>query len=123
MTFPFVNRKKRLVFCRRSNQMNRPIKQSFKNYFLGDLSPEDEFDFLVKCFESDESAEKYEIERDDLIESYLDDDLSARDRKKFERHFLSFCCHQEHFYFLKLLRQILNENEKLAELAQQAAVK
>lgn len=82
-------------------------EKSIWNYLLGRTPATEEFDFLLEVFGSDESAELYEMVRDDLIEEYLRGNLSTRDRVSFENHFLENPLHRDLLKFSKMLRELL----------------
>lgn len=93
--------------------MKSVTNKAIINYLLGKPAPHSEDDFLAECFSSDETAERFEMVRDALIESYLRGDLPAEDRKQFENHFLSDPQNLELIDFSKKLRGHLAENKQL----------
>ena len=92
-------------------------KKEIWDCLLGKYDAEKESDFLAMCFSNDKNTEKYEIVREDLIESYLRGILSQEEKKLFEENFLKDTHHRELVGFAKTLRNRLSENKQLAEIA------
>jgi hypothetical protein len=97
--------------------MEEITNKTIFDFLLGKMSEKNEPDFLGKCFDNDEHAEKYEMVRDSLIESYLKGRLTTEDRQRFETHFLSDPYHQELLEFSRTIRTNLKKNSHLERLA------
>jgi CHAT domain-containing protein len=77
----------------------------FKNYFLGNLSEEEIAETEMQILADQEFAETMEIVETDLIEEYLDGELSADDRKSFEEKYLTCEPRLKKVEFLKSVKK------------------
>jgi CHAT domain-containing protein len=77
----------------------------FKNYFLGNLSEEEIAETEMQILADQEFAETMEIVETDLIEEYLDSELSADDRKSFEEKYLTCEPRLKKVEFLKSVKK------------------
>jgi hypothetical protein len=60
------------------------ISEQVKQYLLGTLSPEEKSRFEEKYFDDDKLFEEIEIVEDELIDAYVREELSTRDRERFK---------------------------------------
>jgi len=60
------------------------ISEQVKQYLLGTLSPEEKSRFEEKYFDDDKLFEEIEIVEDELIDAYVREELSPRDRERFK---------------------------------------
>lgn len=60
------------------------INEQVKQYLLGMLSPEEKSRFEERYFDDDKLFEEIEIAEDELIDAYVREELSPRDRERFK---------------------------------------
>ena len=65
-----------------------------RRYLLGEASEEESASLEQEYFERQEALERIEAAEDDLIEDYLAGQLTAADRERFERGYLSAPAHR-----------------------------
>lgn len=94
--------------------MKNITKQAIIDYLLGKMPKEQQDDFLANCFSNDANVQKYELERENLVENYLRGRLSKEDEILFNDHFLKHPYHKELFEFSRSLRTQLKDNKELA---------
>lgn len=80
-------------------------------YLLGRMAEDETFDFEEICFGDDIFAEELEAIREELIDRYLQKDLSAEDRRDFENYFLASPHHREKFEFSKSLSETFSKKK------------
>jgi cell division protein FtsB len=73
---------------RREVEQEIPTKESMIRFLLGDLSPDEQEGMEITLFD-EEVFDKYLGIEIELIEKYLDDQLSSRDSELFERNYLT----------------------------------
>jgi anti-sigma factor RsiW len=76
-------------------------EQKVVSYLLGKLTPEECLDLEERLFTDDELNEELAASADDLIHAYLDGQLSAEDRARFEAHFLASPRRRERVVFVR----------------------
>jgi hypothetical protein len=103
--------------------MESVTNKEILDYLLGKSKIENDDNFLAICFSTDENAEKFEMVREDLVESYLSGQLSKENRLQFETYFLKDEQNLEFFEFAKNLREHLKENRQLEVTALSSMVK
>ena len=57
-----------------------------RRYLLGDVEEDEACDIGERMLLEDDYLDKVERSEDELIEDYLDDALSAEERRRFENH-------------------------------------
>ncbi len=72
-------------------------------YLLGRMAEDEILDFDEVCFADDACAEELEAIREELIDRYLQKDLSVSDRRDFENYFLVSPHHRKKLEFSKSL--------------------
>jgi hypothetical protein len=90
-------------------------QSQFKSYFLGNLSAEEIDSVELQILESQEFAESLEIAETDLIEEYLDGELSAKDQKAFEENYLTCESRLQKVEFLKSVKKFAKSQNTLNE--------
>lgn len=64
-------------------------EKQITQYFLGDLPEEEKIRLEERFFTDDQCFERVLAIEDDLIDTYVRDELSPSERQRFERHFLA----------------------------------
>lgn len=81
-----------------------------RKYLLGDIKAEDERRKIEeRLMLNEDYFEEILIEEEELIQDYVDGQLSAKERQSFERHF--FICEerQQKIRLAQVLRRYINE--------------
>src|SRR4029450_11495709 len=76
-------------------------EQKVVSYLLGKLPPKEVLEWEERLFTDDELNEELAASADDLIHAYLDGQLSAEDRARFEAHFLASPRRRERVVFVR----------------------
>lgn len=79
------------------------------NYLLGAMTEEAQAEFEMRYFADDELFEQLMIVKEELLDAYARDQLSASERARFERHFLNSPQGRAQVSFAHALRQSLSE--------------
>jgi tetratricopeptide (TPR) repeat protein len=82
------------------------------SYLLGELEEDDRRQVEERLFTSDEYFDLLLVSEDDLIDDYVKSRLSAREREKFETHFLSTPERRERLRFAMAFRQHIEREDK-----------
>src|SRR5438552_17421442 len=80
-----------------------------RKYLLGDITQEDQEQIEQRLLIDEEFGEKLSMARTEMVDAYVAADLSAKEREKFEKHFLST---PEHVQTVKIARAL---NRRLEE--------
>ncbi len=97
-------------------QITESERQSTVRYLLGMMTDAERSAFEGSHFTSDRAVETLEAVRDELIEEYLDGNLSPADYERFENYFLVSPHHLRKVEFTKSLREIVAETARPANL-------
>lgn len=81
-------------------------------YLLGELSEQEQLQFEGKYFGDDDWFEQLLAIEDELIDDYVQGQLSQRERERFEKYFLTTPQHRERVEFAKALQQYAAEEQK-----------
>ncbi|MDQ3255578.1 MAG: hypothetical protein M3R15_17045 [Acidobacteriota bacterium] len=84
-------------------------EQLFVRYLLGELTEDEQSSFEGRHFNDPHSVELLEVVRDDLIDAYLDDQLSPHDRERFENYFLASPHHAQKLAFAESFKNVLSD--------------
>ncbi len=87
----------------------------FKNYLLGNLSEDEIAETEMQILADQEFAENMEIVETDLIEEYLDGELSANDQKSFEENYLNCEPRLKKVEFLKSVKKFAESQSPAKE--------
>src|SRR5207248_11272423 len=68
---------------------NPEIQGNIKKYLLGQLAGEDLAEIEQRVLTDDESHEEVQIMEDELVDEYVNSELSADERRLFEKNFLA----------------------------------
>lgn len=85
--------------------------EGIRKYLLGNLSEEEQLAIEEQLFTDEATLEQHEIVEEDLIDDYLNEELSKDDRIKFEQRFLSTPERKEQVLFARSLRQYIKDSE------------
>lgn len=88
-------------------QITESERQSAIRYLLGAMTDAERSDFEGSSFSRDHSVEVLEAVRDELIDEYLDGELSPADRERFENYFLISPHHLRKVEFTRSLREVV----------------
>jgi anti-sigma-K factor RskA len=81
-----------------------------RRYLLGNIQVEDERRKIEKrLMLDDDYFEEILIEEDELIQDYVDDQLSTDERRRFEKHFFISEERRDKIKFARALRRYINE--------------
>jgi hypothetical protein len=84
---------------------------TLKRYMLGELDHEEQQRLEREIMTDNHTFEQLSVAEDELVEEYLEGSLSAREREKFEKHFLSTPKHREELRLAKALRRYVVEKK------------
>lgn len=70
-------------------KQNAEHEPELRTYLLGGLMPEDALSVEARLFLEDDYSKFLKAAEDDLVDDYVNGELTSEDREKFERHFLS----------------------------------
>jgi len=90
-------------------QITESERQSAVRYLLGAMTDAERSAFEESGFSNDRSVEMLEAVRDELIDEYLDGNLSPADRARFENYFLISPHHLRKVEFTRSIREIVAE--------------
>jgi phosphoribosyl-dephospho-CoA transferase len=98
--------------------MNPDVKNesTLKRYLLGQLDQEEQERLEREIMTDNDTFEQLSAAEDELVEEYLEDSLSARDREKFERHFLSTPERRQELTLAKALRRYVAEKKNASKV-------
>ena len=85
--------------------------QAAVDYLLGDLPDPDQAVLEKRVLESGQALEQVSIVEDELIDEYLQSELSGPERERFEREYLSSPTHRERLDFARALREQLSARQ------------
>src|SRR5438132_13856314 len=74
-----------------------------RKYLLRDISQEDQEQIEMRLLIDEEFSERLSMTRTEIVDDYVAANLSAKERKKFEKHFLST---PEHFQMVEIARAL-----------------
>ncbi len=77
------------------------------DYFLGKLSAEREQQIEKQFFDNDQLFDCLQAVKEELIDCYLHEQLSAEDRQLFEKNFLGSPAHRQQVQFARSLMQTI----------------
>lgn len=81
-----------------------------RKYLLGNIQVEDERRKIEeRLMLDDDYFEELLMQEDELIQDYVDDQLSTDERQKFEKHFLISEERRDKIRFARALRRYINE--------------
>jgi tetratricopeptide (TPR) repeat protein len=87
-------------------------QKEIKNYLLGFVSLDEGMEQIEKRMLTDEKYFKQMLSvEDELIQDYVDGELSEKDKKAFERHLLSSQENRNNVRFSRALRKYVNSRE------------
>lgn len=89
-------------------------------YLLGELSQDEQVRVEDRLFTDDEYFEQLEAIREELADDYARGDLSARERERFERQFLTSTQGRQDVQFAKALAVVLGESETRSPVSSSA---
>jgi hypothetical protein len=82
-------------------------------YLLGELPEEKQARFEERFFLDDEYFEQLLVVKDELIDDYVQGNLSTHEREKFERHFLTAPWGQQEVELTKMLMRKVTDVESI----------
>ena len=83
-----------------------------RKYLLGDIQAENERRKIEeRLMLDDDYFEEIEIQEDELIQDYVDDQLGTDERQRFEKHFLISEERWNKVKFARALRRYINEHQ------------
>lgn len=80
-------------------------EELFRRYLLGMLEQEEEYRLEERLLSDTEYFDELLMAEDELVDDYIDGELSERAREKFEHHFLSTFERQQKLSFAKALKR------------------
>jgi hypothetical protein len=86
-----------------------PEVLQLKRYLLGDLAEEQRGEYDLRILRDDEFGITVEFAEEDLIEQYLDHELTKNEMQKFENHFLSSPSRIQQFEVSRQLRHYAHD--------------
>lgn len=86
-------------------------QSKLRRYILNDIDGDERSEIEERLLADDEYFEGVLIAEESLIQDYADDRLDARDRERFEKHFLSSEENRRKLRFARALRKYVNESE------------
>ncbi|HEX5705178.1 MAG TPA: hypothetical protein VFX97_18405 [Pyrinomonadaceae bacterium] len=98
-------------------ETNETQRQTIRDYLLGDLVGEQQTQFEERLLASDTVYEELVMIEDELIDEYLHEGLSARERESFESHFLAAPEHQEKLRFARTFTKYVTAEGPKYQLA------
>lgn len=87
-------------------------EMKFKSYLLGTASEEERNVIDRTILTNDEEFEQLLSAEDDLIEAFLQDELTATERRQFDQFFLTDPDHQQRLRFITSLHRYANDPTK-----------
>lgn len=88
-----------------------------RKYLLGNIQVEDERRKIEeRLMLEDDFFEELSIQEDELIQDYVDNQLSADERRRFEKHFFISEERRDNIKFARALRRYINEQQSLKKL-------
>jgi hypothetical protein len=90
------------------------IDRSLVDYLLGGLSETERVSLEARLFNDEALDERLLATTDEIIEAYLAGGLSARDRQRFETHFLAAADHRERLAFMRALQTAVDRKPEPA---------
>jgi hypothetical protein len=84
---------------------------TLKRYMLGELDQEEQQRLEREIMTDNHTFEQLSVAEDELVEEYLEGSLSAREREKFEKHFLSTPERRQELKLAKALRRYVAEKK------------
>ena len=93
-----------------------------RRYLLGELDVEEQRLLEEQLMSRDESFEELLAAEDELIDSYVGGTLSARERERFEHHFLATPERRRKLSFARTLRKYIADAEKIEPLEETGEV-
>ena len=86
--------------------------QKLRNYLLGNINLRSEKEEIEeRLMRDDEYLEELSFQEEELIQDYVDDELSFADKKYFEKNFLISDERREKLNFARSLRSYVNERQ------------
>ena len=83
-----------------------------RKYLLGNIQVEDERRKIEeRLMLDDDFFEELSIQEDELIQDYVDDQLSTDERRRFEKHFFISEERRSKIRFARALRRYINEQQ------------
>ena len=86
-----------------------------RQFLLGQLSPEEQGRIEEQAFEDRNTFEFIESVENDLIDEFIQGDLSADDEERFETHFLSLPGRRDNLKISRMLRQEFDKTPGAAQ--------
>lgn len=83
-----------------------------RKYLLGEIEAEDERRKIEeRLMLDDDFFEELSMQEDELIQDYVDDHLSADERRRFEKHFFISEERRQKIEFARALRRYIDERQ------------
>ncbi|MBA7584662.1 hypothetical protein ES708_26619 [subsurface metagenome] len=83
-----------------------------RKYLLGNIQVEDERRKIeVRLMLDDNYFEEISMQEEEIIQDYVDDELSADERQRFEKHFLISEERRHKIKFARALRRYIDEQQ------------
>lgn len=96
---------------------NAAEQQTIREYLLGQLPSEQQSQFEERLLTDDDVFEELEIVEDELVDKYLHAELTDKDRRSFESHFMAAPEHREKLSFARAFRKSLTNRVGLPDQA------
>ena len=90
---------------------------TLKRYMLGELDQEEQQRLEREIMTDNHTFEQLSVAEDELVEEYLEGSLSAREREKFEKHFLSTPERRQELKLAKALRRYVAEKKSASKVS------
>lgn len=91
------------------------VETDIKNYLLGQMETAKREEFEADILLDAELLEEIEISEEELVADYLDSELNAAEKERFEQYFLPLKGNREEIYFAKSLRSCSESGESKIE--------
>jgi len=92
------------------------IISTLRRYLLGELSPEDQLSLELELMTDNHTFEQLSVAEDELVEEYLEDSLSPREKERFETHFLSTPERRQALKLTKALRRYVAAHKRASKV-------